>query len=273
MSFLKRLFKFYIDASIHLGLMAYALTRITELYLQLPYQEALDYLVFYGTILAYNFVKYAEVSKLYHRNLTTALKSIQILSGVSLVLVFYYASKLTWQTLLFFIPFGVLTVLYAIPFFSGFRKNLRNISFIKNSVIALVWAGVTVLIPAINAQKSIDTTIVLLFLQRFILIIVLMIPFDIRDVAFDKTSLKTLPQQIGIEKTKKIGYLLLMFSMLIEFLVAPNQSFRNAFLILFFVLIFLLMRAKNPQKKYYSSFFVDGVAVFWWIILLLILKN
>jgi len=273
MKFLTALFKFYINASIHLGLMAYAMVRITELYFNLPYNESLDYVIFYGTIFGYNFVKYAGVSKLYHRNLTKALKSIQVVSFISLVFVVYYISKLTLKTILYFIPFGVLTLLYALPFLGGFKKNLRNVAFIKNLIIASVWAGVTVLIPVISAQKNIDFIVLLMVLQRFLIILVLIIPFDIRDIAFDADSLKTLPQLIGITQTKKIGYILLLFCLLLEFMIAPNPSFKTVFLGVFFVLIFLVMRAKNPQHKYYSSFWVDGIAFFWWISLLLILKN
>jgi len=270
MKFFQQLFKFYVNASIHLGFMAYALVRITELYFNLPYNKTLDYVIFYGTIVGYNFVKYAAVSKLYHRHLTKSLKGIQIVSFISLLFALYYSSQLAVKTFFLFLPFGFLTLLYAIPFLGGFQKNLRNISFIKNGIIALVWAGVTVLIPIVDAHQSVDSRVVLLFLQRFILILVLMIPFDIRDISYDVSSLQTLPQMMGIEKTKKIGYLLLMISLLLEFIIAPNQSFRKVFLIVFVLLIFLLMRAKNPQKKYYSSFLVDGIAILWWVLLLLI---
>ena len=82
MTFLKKILNFYINASIHVSLAVYSLVRVTELYFNLPYNEALDYFIFYGTITGYNFVKYADVAKLHHRSLTRNLKLIQIFSFI-----------------------------------------------------------------------------------------------------------------------------------------------------------------------------------------------
>jgi 4-hydroxybenzoate polyprenyltransferase len=38
----------------------------------------------------------------------------------------------------------------------------------------------------------------------------LILPFDIRDVQFDVISLQTIPKKIGVEKTKKLGYVLVV---------------------------------------------------------------
>ena len=268
MIFLIKLFKFYINSSIHVALSVYSLVRITELYFNLPYNESLDYFIFYGTITGYNFVKYAGVAKLHHRSLTKNLKIIQIFSFVCFLLMCFYAWQLSIKTLLFLLPFVVLTFLYAVPFLSGFQKNLRSISYLKIIVVAIVWAGFTVLLPVFNAQKELDLNTYLIAIQRFLLIIVLILPFDIRDLKFDAVSLQTLPQKIGVEKTKKLGFVFLAFCLLLEFSVSPNSDFRTVFLTVFFSLIFLLMRAKTKQPKYYSSFFVEAIPIFWWLLLL-----
>ncbi len=272
MNFVKNLFNFYINASIHLGLMAYAFVRITELYFQLPYNEPLDYVIFYGTIFGYNFVKYVEVSKLHHKNLTKSLKSIQVFSVISLGATVYYILQLSLKTQLFFVPFSLLTVLYAIPFLSGFQRNLRNIAFIKNMIIALVWAGVTVLIPVFDVQNQIDSISLLMCMQRFLIILILLIPFDIRDMRYDNDLLKTIPQIIGVFKAKKVGFVLLLITLFLEFRIAPNVYFKNVFLGMFFVILFLLMKTKEHQNKYYSSFWIDAVPTFWWLLLLMIVR-
>jgi len=59
MNLFKLVFNFYINSSIHVALAVYALVRITESYFKLPYNENLDYFIFYGTITGYNFIKYA----------------------------------------------------------------------------------------------------------------------------------------------------------------------------------------------------------------------
>ena len=126
---LKILFNFYINSSVHVALAVYALVRITELYLGLSYNENLDYFIFYGTITGYNFIKYAGIAKLHHRSLTENLKIIQIFSLISFVLMLFYASRLKLNTLLVFLPLGLIIV-FAISH-QSLCKRTRNKS-LKN---------------------------------------------------------------------------------------------------------------------------------------------
>lgn len=182
----------------------------------------------------------------------------------------FYAWQLSLEIILWMAPFGLLTVLYAIPFLSGFQKNLRNVSYLKIIIIALVWAGVTVLLPLIDAKQIPNEITVYQFVQRFLFVCVLILPFDIRDMQFDAISLQTIPQKIGIEKTKKLGYVLLLFTLVFEFLISTNTVTRNAYLIVFFITLFFLMRAGKNQPKYYSSFWVESIPILWFLLLNLV---
>ncbi len=175
MKVLNNIFDFYINASIHVAFAVYAFVRITEMYFNLPYDENLDYFIFYGTITGYNFVKYAGVAKLHHISLTDNLKIIQIFSFFCFLAMCYYASLIDFNTLLFTIPFSLLTILYAVPFLSGFAKNLRQISYLKIIVVALVWAGYTVLLPLFNAKQELDVSTLFFSIQRFLFVIVLIL--------------------------------------------------------------------------------------------------
>ena len=272
MSILKKLLDFYVNASIHVALAVYSFMRITELYVGLEYNEALDYFVFYGTITGYNFVKYFGIAKFHHRSLTQNLKIIQVFSFVCFVLFCYYGFQLSLETFILYASFGVLTVLYAIPFLSGFQKSLRSISYLKIIVVALVWAGVTVIIPIYDAGNEVFTTaVVLQSAQRFLLVCVLILPFDIRDLQFDEISLQTIPQKIGVSQTKKLGYVLLLFTLVLEFMVSPNPEFRTLFLAMFFVMLFSVMRAKSKQSAYYCSVWVESIPIIWWLAFVLFL--
>ncbi|TDQ27902.1 UbiA prenyltransferase family protein [Tenacibaculum caenipelagi] len=270
MKFLKTALDFYINSSIHVALAVYALVRITELYFELSYNEPLGLFVFFATITGYNFVKYAGVAKLHHRSLTTHLKIIQIFSLICFLLMCYFAWLLPLKTLLFFVPFGLLTFLYAVPFLSGFQKNLRSIGYLKIIVVAIVWAGTTVLLPVYANDTFFTAEVYLSVMQRFLLIIILLLPFDIRDVQYDAISLQTIPKKIGVENTKKFGYVLLLLCLVLEFMISPNTQFRSVFLGLFFLILFLLMRAETNQSKYYSSFWVEAVPVLWLFLLFLL---
>ena len=270
MIFLKKLFNFYINSSIHVALAVCALFCVTQKYFELPFDKPLFFVLFYGTITGYNFIKYAGIAKLHHRSLTENLKVIQIFSLICFVLLLFYLSQLSRNVLLFFIPLGMLTLFYAVPFTKGFTKSLRNVPILKIWVIAIVWSASTVILPLVSLEKGIDCYVVLMLLQRLFFVVVLTLPFDIRDLQFDKRELQTIPQLLGVERTKKVGFLLLLLTVLIEFFVTPNSSFKLVFLLVFMVMLVFLQRAKIKQTKYYASFWVEAIPIFWWVLLFLI---
>ncbi len=267
MIFLRKLLNFYINASIHVALSVFAFVRITELYFEIENNSAFNYFMFFSTITAYNFVKYFGIAKFHHRSLTKDLKVIQVFSLLCFLLMCFFAYLLPIETLILFIPFGFLTVLYAVPFLSGLQKNLRTISYLKIIIVALVWAGTTVLLPLLNADKVIDENVVLYVIQRFLIVAVLILPFDIRDIQYDAISLQTIPKKIGIKNTKKLGFVLLVFALVIEFLISTQTISKNIFLGFSLVTLLFLMRAEKNQSKYYSSFWVESLPIFWWVIL------
>ena len=48
-------------------------------------------------------------------------------------------------------------------------------------------------------------------------VVIAILPFEIRDMKYDSIKLATIPQRIGIEKTKIIGALLIVIIFLLEF--------------------------------------------------------
>tara|TARA_R110002049_G_scaffold4842_5_gene34199 strand:+ start:3132 stop:3953 length:822 start_codon:yes stop_codon:yes gene_type:complete len=268
MKFLKLFFNFYLNASIHVGLAVFSFVRITEHYFDLTFNNNLDFFIFFGTITGYNFVKYAGVAKLHHKTLTNNLKVIQVFSFFSFLVMCYFGYFISIKTILYLTPLILLTILYAVPFLSGFHKSLRQVSYLKIIVVALVWAGFTVLIPCLDAGKEISLNVILLTLQRFLIVIVLILPFDIRDVKYDAISLQTIPKKIGVEKTKRLGLGIMVFSLVLEYAINVPGISKNVFMIFFFLTLIFLMRSKMNQSKYYSSFFVESLPIIWWLLLL-----
>lgn len=272
MAFLRHLFDFYINASIHVALSVYAITRITEIYFDLPYDQNLDAFIFFGTITGYNFIKYAGVAKFYHMSLTKSMRLIQIFSFLCFCLLIYFGWQISLNTLLYFSPLGLLTALYIVPFLGGFQKNLREVSYLKIFIVAGVWSGVTSTVPLLANGYEIDSNVVLHFAQRTLFILALILPFEIRDVQLDLKDVRTLPQKIGVNQTKRFGFALLLFALTLEFLITNSNGLRNTFLLTCFLLLMLLMRAKEEQSKYYSSFWVESLPIVWWVILFIFLK-
>ncbi|MFO7719995.1 MAG: hypothetical protein R6W85_06110, partial [Gillisia sp.] len=198
---LKRAFNFYINSSVHVSLAVVSLAAITFQSFQLSLNIGLLIFIFLGSITGYNFVKYAGLTRLYYRKLAINLKVIQ---GFSLIafLGFIYSSFFQPVSVLIVAGImGFLTLLYAVPVFSK-NRNLRGLTGVKIYVIAFVWAGVTVVLPLVDKIDLLQRDVFLEFLQRFGFIIALTLPFEIRDLKFDLEELRTIPQKIGVKKTK-----------------------------------------------------------------------
>ena len=276
MNVLKRIFNFYINSSVHVALGVYALTWVTLIQFDIDYDENSLYFVFYATITGYNFVKYFGVAKFHHRSLARWLKAIQIFSFITFIALCYYTCKLNANTLIIIAILGVITFLYAIPllpkkYFIDDQKNLRQINGLKVYVIAFVWCFTTVFLPLVNNNVSIDSDVIITGVQRYIFVIVLMLPFEIRDLNYDNLKLGTIPQRIGVVRTKIMGVLLLIVFMMLEFF--KNELTSNAIvtmlIMLFITLLFVIFSQKN-QSKYYSAFWVEALPVVWLGILLML---
>ncbi len=273
MKVLQQLFNFYLNASVHVALSVYALTYITLIAFGITYHEAVLYFVFYATITGYNFVKYFGLAKFHHRSLAAWLKAIQIFSLICFVLMCYYAYQLPLKILSYILVFGVITFFYAIPFlpkrlFIDKHHNLRSIAGLKVYVIALVWTGVTVFLPILSNNKPINTDVLITATQRFMFVVLLMLPFEIRDLKYDSLKLSTIPQKIGVIATKIIGGVLAAFIFLLEFFKDEVlETYILSLAMILIVTVLFVMFSTVHQRKYYSAFWVEIIPVIWLILL------
>ncbi|RRO16814.1 hypothetical protein [Flavobacteriaceae bacterium 14752] len=262
MIFLKALFRFYINSSIHVALAVVALLVFTHQQFEISLDYALISFVFFGSVTGYNFVKYAPVAKLHHRSLTNQLRQIQIFSFCCFLGLGISAFFLDIKVLLVCGVLGLLTLLYAIPIYN---KNLRETSVLKVFIIALIWATVSFLLPFLKENLSHfyqSNFWWLNYVERFIWILLLMIPFEIRDLRFDETYLKTLVSIIGVTKIKILSILVLTALATHKFL---DNNYQN---ILIYIIIYssfagFILSSKKIQKPYFASFWVEALPIFW----------
>ncbi|MFH4967028.1 hypothetical protein V8G61_02390 [Gaetbulibacter sp. M240] len=216
-------------------------------------------------------MKYFGVAKFHHRRLTTRLKAIQIFSFFCFILMCYFGLQLSLKTLYYIGGFGLVTFLYAIPFlpkryFIDQQHNLRSVVGLKIYLIALVWTGVTVFLPVIEDNLSINQTVIILAIQRFLLVVVLMLPFEIRDLQYDSLKLSTLPQQIGVRFTKFVGVVLLLVILLLNYFIDETGFARSVLIVVVLGIFLLLILARKKQSEYYSAFWVEGIPVLWLVL-------
>jgi hypothetical protein len=269
MKLLKPILNFYLNSSIHVALSCYALVQITFHVFHIQYDEPMALFVFFGTIVGYNFVKYDALVRVKKKTLGNQLKIIAFLSLISSVLVGYYFFQLEIITQL--VSFGILaiTALYTLPFFPN-RKNARNWAGVKIYIVAVCWVGATLVLPLINAGIPFTADFFIKCIQRFILVFVLILVFEILDLANDDPHLQTVPQMIGVRSTKILGLLLLVPFCVLDLLLT-TFNYKDLFvnMIMVALLSLFIAFANTNRSKYYTSFWVEAVPIFWWLMLVL----
>src|SRR5690606_23775080 len=269
MELLKKIFNFYLDANIHVALGVYALVQVTLIEYQLPYDESISLALFFGTIVEYGFIKYASLAKHYLFLKQRYLKLIQFFNFTCAIIAMYFVSQLNLKTVIAAAALVLVAFLYVVPAMTT-KKNLRNLKGIKAFVVSLTWSVSTVLLPLLNSDIPITSEVFVDLVQRFLFVLALMIPFEIRDLRFDEPNLRTIPQVLGVGGSRSLGMLLLLFFVLFGFLQTTINatSLYVEWAIAFLLLIALLFTRAN-QSRYYASFFVEGISIVWWIGLLL----
>ena len=267
----KKIFDFYIKSSLHVALSAFALVSMTMYFFNISENFEVKAFAFFGTIVGYNFVKYDALARLNKITIRKELRLIIALSIFSALASFYYFLKLQIITQSLGVFVFVLLLLYTLPFFPN-KQNARNWKGIKIYIVSLCWVSVTVILPLINAKIPITLDVLLLSIQRFLLIFVLVLIFEIIDINTDDPHLQTVPQQIGVEKTKLLGYGLLALLLALEFLYEANQDYSPLlfkFIVSGSIALFLYFANEN-RSRYYTSFWVESIPVFWWLLLMLL---
>ncbi|HZJ35193.1 MAG TPA: hypothetical protein VFD29_01055 [Gillisia sp.] len=268
----KKIFKFYINASFHVALAVVCLTDITIQEFDVPRNYKLLLFIFSASITGYNFVKYAGIAKLHHLSLAKNLRQIQIFSLTALIGLVYLTFYQSISVLLFSGVLGLFTLLYALPLLV-YNTSLRNLTGLKIFVIAFVWAGVTVLLPLTDHINVWKWDVFVVFLQRFFLVLALILPFEIRDLQFDLAQLRTIPQKFGVRGTRIVGLVLICLFVLLEFLKHQTSMANTISLIFVAILLMILIRySTTSQSKYYASFWVESVPILWWLLYTLLME-
>jgi 4-hydroxybenzoate polyprenyltransferase len=156
---------------------------------------------------------------------------------------------------------GVMSLAYVLPFFKG--KRLRDYPYLKVILIGVVWAYVCVVIPVATVGRGWGLPESLMFLEKFLFIFALTIPFDIRDMAWDaQTGVKTIPLSIGAEKAKRWASYAIIASLSIVFLLSYFGVYLlNQYIIISVSLIlseYLIHKTKQDNSNIFFYGLLDG---------------
>jgi hypothetical protein len=240
MSKTKKYLDFYIKSSLHVGLAVFSLVQLS--FTQL---NSYAFLVFFGTIVGYNFLKYSkwfEFKKVFDKNVK-AILSVSLVASIACVFLFYRQE--------FFIQIHLLIALLLVVLYPSVRK----IGWIKPFFVAIVVTFVTVYIPLMNHEE-----VIVISLQRFLLLSSVMIPFEISDSTTDSVALKTLPHWFGIQRTKQIGYALVVLFCVVSF---HALDCLYPFFIYALSSVVAIYFSSVNRSWYYTLLWVESLPVFW----------
>lgn len=271
MHLLKQWFEFYVFSNIHVAIAAYCLTKIT--FLEFGFQnEYLALFVFFSTILSYNLIRLFQLDKI---NSMTAIwirankKGLLVLNILALSGIVYYAFKLSIRGLLALLPFFIATVFYVLPI-KNKAIGLRQIPALKLILIAFSWVGITLYFPLQEARHLNFSTQWFYFAQRFLFIVAITIPFDIRDAQFDLPDLATIPQIFGIKNAKIIAASALFLFLGIDYFVLDVNSGLFFVDLVTIILSVLLIGFTSPYRnRYYTAFWMEAMPILWYLLLVI----
>lgn len=253
----------YINTNIHVALAVVSLVWITGLQSGIEISLSLSGFAFFSTILVYTFVKNCQAKSgllfiMFSGNLFQ--KSVVAFSLAILPLTFIQLRISTIETALIL---GLLTMAYGYPIMKK-ERNLRSITGLKIFIIAFIWSGVTVWLPFLESGTPVNELPWLLYIQRYCFVIVITLPFDIRDLAVDSQHLKTIPQLFEETATQITGAVLLFLFIAIQYLIYKPDLIELIPLILIAGISFYFIKVSPKSKNTrFASFWVESTPILW----------
>ncbi len=267
MTIFERISRLYVRGSVHVAIAVVAMVRITQILFEIPLRLPVVCFTFICALAAYNFVKFHTL--FHHRGGSAETKIIALLSFCLLPVGGYCFFHLSMVAQAIVLLLGVITVLYTLPFLG--KSNVRNWSGTKIYVVALCWTGFTVAVPAMDGNVAVNSDFWILLIQRFVIIIVLLLIFDIVDLRRDKPSLQTVPQRLGVRRTKFLGYFLLLIFIGLDFFRISTSSSRMISIIFVSIVTAIFLHfANRDRSKSYTAFWVESIPMAWLAMLYLL---
>jgi hypothetical protein len=158
---------------------------------------------------------------------------------------------------------------YVLPVFGKEKKmRLRDYSGLKIFLIAVIWAYVTVLLPALEIGVC-NAQVGWMLLERGLFIFAMALPFDIRDLKIDgHNTVQTIPAWIGIPKTIQLAGCLLGLFALIAFFTYSIMVFL-ALLMSAISTFYLIYLSPKQGHDYFFAALMDGTMIIQFVLVLM----
>jgi 4-hydroxybenzoate polyprenyltransferase len=232
--------------------------------------------LFFSTLLLYPLHRLIGVKMTIPVEFTKAQRAVdskplltQVAAGIGLIGTLYFIWKIDFYTMQLLAPLGLISIAYSVPMIPTLNgwKRLRDIQGIKIYAISLVVSFTTSTIPLLLLGNVPVSDIVLLGTQRFIFILAITIPFDVRDAIMDKRwDLKTIPLIIGNANAINLAIGLVNFTTILAIGQFYYSHIFGVEIILAILLSnlwtsFILWKFRENNSALYNAFLVEGTMV------------
>lgn len=247
------------------------ISSIVSFELEISFQTPVLVFVAAGTMLVYSvhaiYQNHPSFLSVRTKWISNNHKILVINIIIAIVLIAVVLPFLNKKLLLLMVPCGLISLAYSFPIIRINKKllALREIPFIKVLVVSAVWSLVSVLLPLLHINADIwqeyGYKAGMLIGIRFLVLLILCLLFDIRDVKTDRMKgIKTFLSSIaGIKQLKVACFTLLILLSLLSQIVSETDSL---YLIIFDAAVTaFIISASEDQSDYYYSFAGDGLIV------------
>ncbi len=271
MRFIVKILDFLVATNVYVALAVASLTSVSLSFCDAQNYDFL-YFVFFSTIFIYNFIRLVNVAYVpseldsYRHHFIYKLRPfLWFFCIASAIAAFYFVIdvyRLVFYPMLLIV---FISLAYGLPIYKKSEKwlRLRDVPGLKIFLIAYIWAWVTEGLPAVINTHNLD---VLAFVERFLFIFAITIPFDIRDLSFDDFNLATIPQYFGLRKAKWIGMIALLIAELIlayRFFFESNLDLWGAIAIYltYECSAFLVYKSHPKLQERFVTIGVEGMSI------------
>ena len=194
-------------------------------------------------------------------------RALRIQMGLAGVLAIAFFIRLcSVEQWYFLIPAAVVALVYILPIIplGGKWIRLRELPYFKILIIVAVWMVLSLLplVPEISPLPQ-NNALQLLLFQRLLFLLAVTIPFDLRDMEFDRSrGIKTLATSLGAERSIRISHLLLVLSAIVCWMGFQMQIWNGSIALALAVssasTAILLARIKPDSDEMTFSFWLEG---------------
>ena len=147
----------------------------------------------------------------------------------------------------------VISMFYVIPL--G-RRNLREISHLKIHLIAISWSAVLIVFPMLNA--SVSQSVFWFGLAHYFYIVAVSIPFDIRDLKYDASTQKTIPQVVGVTWSKAIAIMFILIFVAMILYIDERFLLNPLFFVAVAIQVGLILFMTEKKSDIYTAGWIDA---------------